>query len=85
MIGLMMCLKELVLTKPKVCRSALFAMAGNIKINFRFQLNECNGSHNLTQKTLSFFYFLFILFIYHLFGYPLFATVIHPKKKYLKT
>ena len=49
MIGLM-CLKEMIITKPPVRASVLFVISGTAEMNFRFQPKVCDGCRDLMQK-----------------------------------
>ena len=51
-----------------------------ISFNFDFKYHHYSSTM-LLWKYYSNKVFFKILFIYHLFGYPLFTTVLHPKKK----
>ena len=51
----LICLNELTLTKPLVQVSALFCHYWSLlEINFRFELNVCDGCHDLMEKAMSF-------------------------------
>ena len=47
----LMHLKQLILTKPMVCESVLFAIGG---IFLTYILKVCDGCHDLMQKHISF-------------------------------
>ena len=51
----MKCPKELMLTKPMVCMSVLFAtLRYLLNINISFQPEVCNECHDLIQKAINF-------------------------------
>ena len=53
MVGLI-CLKELILIKPKSHAVALFENIFFLLVNFFFQPKTCDGCHDLIEKTASF-------------------------------
>ena len=52
---LLMCLKELMLTKPVVHSSVIIChYCYFLGVNFGFQPKRCDGCHDLMQKAMSF-------------------------------